>query len=192
MRQRGSVQSNVKVAVGTRLGTFTSFSVGMDESEVPFFEVKSAGQVEVGENGIQQVPRYLDAVGHNATTASSILAGTSLVKVSVLEKDGGVQLPVASVGMAITIVKASTNASGLDNFRIYPDNMASINGQAIGVHLDVSSTTKVVTCIAFDMSSWICTKQHANGGGSEGGKLESTTIGIESPASSLFNSDGGR
>ena len=95
--------------------------------------------------------------------------------------------PVANVGMEITIVKTSTNASGLDNFRIYLDNMASINGQAIGVHLDVSSTTKVVTCIAFDMSSWICTKQHANGGGSEGGKLESTTIGIESPASSRFS-----
>ena len=73
---------------GNEAGTFTSFSVGMDESEVPFFEVKSAGQVEVGENGIQQIPRYLDAVGHNATTASSILAGTSLVKVSILEKDG--------------------------------------------------------------------------------------------------------
>ena len=116
-----------------------------------------------------------------------ILAGTSLIKVSILEKDGGVQLPVANVGMEITIVKTSTNASGLDNFRIYPDNMASINGQAIGVHLDVSSTTKVVTCIAFDMFSWICTKQHANGGGSEGGKLESTTIGIESPASSRFS-----
>ena len=160
MRRPGSAQSNVKVAVGTRLERSRRFRWAWTNPRYHFRgeERRPSGGRRKWNTASPEIFRCRWAQRDDGIVDS----GRDKLDKSVYfrKKDGGVQLPVASVRMTITIVKASTNASDLDNFRIYPDNMASINGQAIGVHLDVSSTTKVVTCIAFDMSSWICTKRN--------------------------------
>ena len=171
---------------GNEGGTFTSFSVGLDESTNSFFEVTDNGRVFVGEHGIQQIPKSLNAIGTDIDSASIIPAGTSLVEVVLIDNNGGVKLPIASIGTEISLMKITTNLTDLYSFRIYPDNTtdAFINGKT--EYLDVSATTKIVHCVAFDAINWICTKQHANGGGSEGGILESTTIGAETPAKSRF------
>ena len=124
----------------------------MDGSTSPFFEVTESGRVVVGENGMQQLPKHVSARGSDVETASVIPAGTSLVEVVLIENNGSVKLPIARIGTELALVKVTTNLTASYAFRIYPDNttLAAINGQPAMEYLDVSATTKIVYCVAFE------------------------------------------
>ena len=113
-----------------------------------------------------------------------------MVNVLTATENGGVLLPRPTPGMAINMLRARSNSTNSTDeqytFLIYPQGNTSINGQLEGEILQVPISTKIVGCIAFDATSWICTKQHAKGGGSEGGRLESTAIGMTSPDEGRF------
>ena len=97
---------------GNEGGTFTSFSVGLDESTNSFFEVTDSGNVIVGEHGIQQIPKRLNAIGTDIDSASIIPAGTSLVKVVLVDNNGGIKLPIASIGTEISLMNPPFRATG--------------------------------------------------------------------------------
>jgi hypothetical protein len=184
----GALDTGLTVLTGTEMRG--SLSVGSESDATPSLNVNSEGIVWIGEEGLQQRPQQIFAAGTNESTAARISAGASLVNVLTATENGGVRLPQPTPGMAINILRGrsnSTNSTELQyTFLIYPQGNTSINGQVEGEILPVPISTKIVGCIAFDATSWICTKQHAKGGGSEGGRLESTAVGMTSPAEGRF------